>query len=115
MKTKSIKTTLTVCVVATLAWLGASPSADARPPAYYGPSASYVYGNGHCSSNPPVYTERYFIGYDCYGRAIWGYRQVRSYYSPPVRPSYRTPTPYRHYSYHDSYRHHGRSYGGYCR
>ena len=59
--------------------------------------------------------QRYFIGYDCYGRAIWGYRQVNRYYHPLIRPSYREPIPYRHYSYHDSYRHHGRSYGGYCR
>ena len=98
-------TTLTVCVVATLAWLGAAPTADARPPAYCGPPVSYIYGRGQCSGGPPVYTERYFIGYDCYGRAIWGYRQVNHYYRPPVRPSYCEPIPYRrHYPYYDSYR-----------
>jgi hypothetical protein len=115
MKTKSIKTTLTVCVVSTLAWLGATPAADARPPVYYGPSASYMYVDDHCYSGPSVHTERYLIGYDCHGRAIWGYRQVRRYNPPPVRPSYCAPVPYRPYPYHHSYRGHGRSYGGYCR
>lgn len=115
MKTKSIKTTLTACIVATLTWLGATPAADARHPASYGPPTSRIYASGHCSSGPSAYTERYFIGYDCYGRALWGYRQVNRYYHHSNRPSYRGPTHYRPYTHHDSYRDHGRSYGGYRR
>jgi hypothetical protein len=114
MKTKSIKTTLTVCVVATLAWLGATPAADARPPSGYGHSASRIYVNGYCSCGLPLYTERYFIGYDCHGRPQWGYRQVNRHYHQSYRPSHCGPI--QHRSYDDSRRYHDRGgYGGYRR
>ena len=82
---------ITSIVVAALALLGAVPVAEARS---CGAPTSYVYISGYRSCGTPVYTERFLIRRDRYGRPVWGYRVVsapRPYVPPIVRPPvYRT-------------------------
>lgn len=107
----SMKAILTTLAIATLALLGSAPEAHARP---YHHSGGGVFISGHRSCGTPVYSERYFIGYDHCGAPIWGTRIVRqSYHRPVVRTRYVAPCPppYRSTSHHynSGYR---RSYSG---
>jgi len=98
---KSI-TTATATVIA-LILLGAAPTSEAR----CSPS-SRTYISGHRSCGTPIYTQRYFVGYDRCGHEVWGTRVVRSPYRRVVRQrhvvqrpnyyqqqSYRYGSPYR--------------------
>lgn len=74
-----MKTILTTLAVAAFTLLGATPQAEARS------HESHVYISGHQSCGTPIYTERYFIGYDHWGRPLWGTRVVRYHHRPIVR------------------------------
>lgn len=100
MKTYTLfKSTLAAAAVATLTWLGTMPAAEARP-GHCSTPASRVHVSGHCHCGLPLYTERYFAGYDCHGQPRWGYRQVRSHTHQVIRPQHRhpiRPQPYPYY------------------
>jgi hypothetical protein len=85
-----MKTLLTPFAIIAFALLGASPKAEARH------FESHVYISGHRSCGTPIYTERYFIGYDCWGRPLWGTRVVRHHYRPVVRHVAPYPIHYPH-------------------
>ena len=76
-----MKTVITSLVIGALAWIGTAPAADARPR-----HSGHVYISGYLPCGTPVYRERYFAGYDCYGRPIWKTRVVRTYVRPAYRP-----------------------------
>ena len=84
-----MKTILTTVVV-TLSWFGFSPKAEAR--CY----ESRIYISSYLPCGTPVYTERYFIGYDRCGNPVWGKRVLRAAYRPVVRPVYVAPCPPRY-------------------
>jgi hypothetical protein len=72
--------------------LGTAGNAEARPCVGrgYGAPANTIYVSGYRYGRP-VYTEKIFIGYDCYGRPRFTYRQVYApvrNYAPPCRPAY---------------------------
>lgn len=98
MKTNLMRSALTVCAIATLAWLGSAPVAGARP-GCGGPPAGRVYVSGHCHCGLPLYTERYFLGYDCHGRPQWGYREVNRHCHQVIRPVRRHPIQPQPYPY----------------
>jgi len=98
MKTNSVKTVLTTCLFVALAMLGSEP-AEGRPYSG-GRPASRVYVSGHCHCGLRLYTERYFIGYDCHGRPQWGYRQVNRHYHQPIGPVRRHPIQPQPYPFH---------------
>lgn len=82
-----MKTALTTIALITLSWFGSAPQAEAR---HY---ENRVYISSHLPCGTPVYTERYFIGYDHCGNPIWGKRVLRPAYRPVVRPVYVAPRP----------------------
>ena len=89
--------------IAALTLVG-SASAQARDHGDRGYNSGYSsgYSSSYRSCDRPVYTERYLIGYDRCGRAIWGTRVVRRHtsvrYVEPCRSSryqsYCPPRPY---------------------
>jgi hypothetical protein len=92
-----MKTIATTFAIAALALLGAAPQAEAR----HG-HKSRIYISGHLSCGSPIYSERYFVGYDDCGNEIWRVRRVRQEYREVVReryaeddePTYRRPARY---------------------
>lgn len=82
--------TLVTLAIATLALLGAAPQAEARG------HSTRVYISGYRSCGTPIYSERYFIGYDCHRRPIWGTRVVHRHYVAPCPPPRCAPRPPRH-------------------
>jgi hypothetical protein len=73
---------LPILATAAIVLLGSAPPAEAR----HGHYRSHVYVSGYRSCGTPIYTERYFIRHDCWGRPVWGYRVVtppRRYCPPP--------------------------------
>ncbi len=92
--------------IAALTFIG-SASAQARDHGNRGYSNGY--SSGYRSCETPVYTERYLIGYDRCGRAIWGTRVVRRY-APVVRYVAPCPTP-RYQSYYPQPRYYNRNSG----
>ncbi len=106
----NMKTILTTVAIAALALLGAAPEAQARP--YH--QSGRVYVSSYRSCGTPVYSERYFVGYDHCGEPIWRVRSVRQpYYRPAVRTRYVAPCPppYRG-GYRDPHSGYGRHYSG---
>lgn len=97
---KSIIINLTVAAFALIAIV---PQAEARS------HKNRVYISSYTSCGTPVYTERYFIGYDHCGNPVWGYRTCRQTYRPVERPRYVAPCPPPAYYGRDEYR--GRSSG----
>jgi len=86
---KSLAITLTL---GALAWLGATPTAEARDYGRgYGGShhSTTVFISGYQSCGSPIYAERYIIRHDRRGYPVWGHRPVRHQYRPPVY--YRPP------------------------
>lgn len=78
--------TITAAIAATLTLLATTSPAKADH--YRGAVvSSRVYISGYRSCGTPIYTERYFVGYDCHGHPIWKYRTVRAprAYCPPPR------------------------------
>jgi len=84
-----MKAIITTFAIAAFTLLGAAPQAEAKPH-----HSSRIYISGYRSCGTPIYTERYFIGYDRCGEAIWGTRLVREeyreerVYRPVVRERY---------------------------
>ena len=66
--------------------------------------AAYTYRSGHSACGCPIYTKRYFTGYDCHRRPVYRYAAVpvvhrcRSHACPPVH--------YRHHNYYKHSRYH---------
>ncbi|MEO5916749.1 MAG: hypothetical protein ABIS50_21155 [Luteolibacter sp.] len=85
-----MKTILTTIAVISLTWLGSGQKAEARG------YESRVYISSYLPCGTPVYTERYFIGYDRCGTPIWGKRVLRPAYRPVVRPVCVAPCPPRY-------------------
>jgi hypothetical protein len=82
-----MKTIITLAIT-TLALLGTTPQADARPHRH----SSGIYLSGYLACGTPVYKERYFVGYDSCGRPIWRTRVVHRHPRPVVR-HYAAPCP----------------------
>ncbi|MDP4781345.1 MAG: hypothetical protein NWR03_07440 [Akkermansiaceae bacterium] len=72
-----MKKLFTAIAITAFAFVGTSVNADARPGdgrGYSQPASTiYVSGYRYCR---PVYTQKYFIGYDHCGNPRWGYRTV---------------------------------------
>ena len=74
---ETMKKLITAIAIGAFAFAGTAVQADARPHGgrgYHAP-ASTVYVSGYRHGRP-VYTEKYFIGYDRYGRPRFAYRTV---------------------------------------
>ena len=108
-----MKKLITAIAIGAFAFVGTATTSEARPYGGRGYSApaSTIYVSGYRYGRP-VYTEKYFIGYDCYGRPKFAYRTV----SAPHRGGYGghcAPEPPRHgyHGQHGGYQggHHGRS------
>ena len=80
-----MKTALTTIAAVALSWFGFAPQAEARH------HENRVYISSYLPCGTPVYTERYFIGYDHCGNPVWGKRVLRPAYRPVVRPVYVAP------------------------
>ncbi len=73
-----MKKLITTIAIGAFAFLGTATESDARPNrGGYGHQApaSHVYVSGYRHGRP-VYTEKYFIGYDRYGRPRFAYRTI---------------------------------------
>lgn len=89
-----MKAIITVLSVAVLALLGTTTQAEAR--SHRKAPASHTYVSGYRSCGTPIYTQKYFVGYDQCGHAIWRYRilpaphvhRAPSYGNQGYRPSY---------------------------
>lgn len=115
-----MKKLITAIAIGAFAFVGTAATSEARPNGGRGYSApaSSVYVSGYRHGRP-VYTEKYFIGYDRYGRANFGYRTVsaprRHYTAPCPPPRYVAPCPpprysrHSHHGYHGRHNYHGRS------
>jgi hypothetical protein len=72
-----MKKLITAIAIGAFAFVGTAVQADARPYGGHGydvpPSTIYVSGYRH---GRPIYTQKYFIGYDSCGRPRFGYRMV---------------------------------------
>ncbi|MFD2255147.1 hypothetical protein ACFSSA_00535 [Luteolibacter algae] len=70
-----MKKLITTLAVGAFAFVGTAVEADARPHRSHHVPASQVYISGYHHGRP-IYTEKYFIGYDCHGHPRYGYRTV---------------------------------------
>lgn len=105
-----MKTIIAAIAISAFTFIGSS-MADARPHR----GGSRVYISSYTSCGDPIYKERYVIGYDHCGNAIWGTRLVRQAYRPVVRQRYVAPCPPQRYApvrNRDYGRDYGRGYGG---
>lgn len=107
-----MKKLIAAIVISAFAFLGTAATSEARPyegRGYHAP-ANTIYVSGYRHGRP-VYTEKYFIGHDCYGRPRFAHRTVhtpRGHYSSPCPPPrYVAPCPPPRYSDHHGY--HGHS------
>jgi hypothetical protein len=105
-----MKKLITAIAIGAFAFVGTALESDARPyggRGYQAP-ASTIYVSGYHHGRP-VYTQKYFIGYDSCGRPRFGYRTV----SAPSRgysghggshcdTRYDNRQPVRHGGYYDS-------------
>ena len=74
---ETMKKLITAIAIGAFAFAGTAVQADARPHGgrgYHAP-ASTVYVSGYRHGRP-VYTEKYFVGYDRYGHPRFAYRTV---------------------------------------
>lgn len=102
-----MKKLITAMIIGAFAFVGTASHVEARPYWERGLSSpnSTGYANGY-RYDRPVYTERIFIGYDCYGRPKYAYRT----YSAPVR-SYPQHCDTRYSGHHGGYYDNHRSSG----
>ncbi len=110
----TMKKLITAIAIGAFAFVGTTATSEARPYGGRGYStpASTIYVSGYRYGHP-VYTEKYFIGYDCYGRPKFGYRTVsaprRHYTASCPPPRYVAPCPPPRYSSHWQHGHSGNS------
>ena len=109
-----MKKLLSILATSVLAFAGTTLTADARPHhgnGYRGPATvTYVSGYRH---GQPIYTQKVFVGYDCYGNPRYSYRTVSVPRQQYRRTSYAPNYGYTSYS---SQRSNGYSnYGNYRR
>jgi len=76
-----MKSILLACAFASLVWLGTAPTAQARTCGV----AGALWVSGYCPDTLSNYSERYLVGYDPYGRPVWGLRTVRRHHHPVIR------------------------------
>jgi hypothetical protein len=99
---KTMKKLITAIAIGAFAFVGTALESEARPYGGrgYQTPASTIYVSGYHHGRP-IYTQKYFIGYDSCGRPRFGYRTV----SAPVR-HYQQPhcdTRYSGHSYNQGY------------
>jgi hypothetical protein len=104
-----MKKLLTLIAAGAFAFIGTATEAEARhyESQGYNNAQSTVYVSGYHHGRP-IYTQRYFVGHDRYGRPVFRYRTVsaphyRSHQSY-CAPSYRNTSYSRHH--YDNRRHH---------
>lgn len=85
-----MKKLITLILTGGLAFFGATVDVEARPHHGYHAPASTVYVSGYRHGRP-IYTEKYVVGHDRWGRPIFRYRTIT-----PAGHSYRVP---RHHNY----------------
>jgi hypothetical protein len=109
---KIMKSIITSFALAAVTLIGSTPELQARDHH----QQNRVYISSYRSCGTPVYSERYFVGYDRCGNPVWGVRACRQEYRPVVRERYVAPCPqpryrssrYDNYDDYDNYdRHHG--------
>ena len=89
---KTMKKLITAIAIGAFTFAGTAVQADARPQSGrgYGAPSSTVYVSGYRHGRP-VYTEKYFVGYDHCGNPRFAYRTVsapRSSHSQHCEPRY---------------------------
>lgn len=72
-----MKKILTLIAASALTFLGTTVETEARPHQGYHAPASTVYISGYRHGRP-VYTEKYCVGHDRWGRPIFKYRTLTS-------------------------------------
>jgi hypothetical protein len=111
---KTMKKLITAIAIGAFTFAGTAVQADARPQSGrgYGPPSSTVYVSGYRHGRP-VYTEKYFIGYDHCGNPRFAYRTV---YVPSRNQSQHCEPRYSSYNgshgYNGGYYDNRRSSGG---
>ena len=108
-----MKKILTYLSVLSTAFLFTPNTAEAQ----HCSSGTTTYISGYTSCGSPIYTQKIFLRYDCYGRPVYTYRSLPVVYRQPVvhyshRSSYRPEPHYDTHRGYNSYRGHG-SHGGY--
>ena len=76
MKTNMMHRTVSLCLASLLSWIGMTAMADARSHRHGGCQPARTIVTRYCHCGLPRYSERVFMGYDCHGRPMWGYREV---------------------------------------
>ncbi len=71
-----MKKILTLIAAIALTFLGTSVQSEARPHHGYHAPSSTVFVSGYRYGRP-VYTEKYFVGYDRRGRPVFHYRTIQ--------------------------------------
>lgn len=102
-----MKTIIAAIAISAFTLIGSSV-ADARP--HRGSNRIYI--SSYSSCGDPIYKERYVVGYDHCGNAIWGTRLVRQACRPVVRPRYVASCPPPRCAPPRYGRGYGREYGG---
>jgi hypothetical protein len=72
-----MKKLFTLIAASAFAFLGTTVESEARPHHGYHKPASTVFISGYRHGRP-VYTEKYFVGYDRWGRPVFNYRTVKA-------------------------------------
>jgi hypothetical protein len=88
-----MKKIITIIAVGVFGFIGTTVDADARPRCGNGYSApqSTIYVSGYRHGRA-VYTEKYFVGYDCWGRPVFRYRTVVApQHNQNCRPTHYAP------------------------
>lgn len=100
-----MKKIITMIAVGAFAFIGTAVESDARPRGGHGYNVpqSTIYVSGYRYGRA-IYTEKYFVGHDCYGRPVFRYRTVAA-----PRQNYCAPS---HHGYGRSHRGVSFSYHG---
>jgi hypothetical protein len=111
MKINTFMKSIPAAALIALTLLGVAPRSDAR---CRESSRPFISGGRGCGT--PIYTERFFVGYDRCGNPVWETRVVRSHYRPVVRQRWVAPRPvYQHPSFHHGRRGRGHFQAWGCR
>lgn len=93
-----MKKIITLIAAGAITFLGTAPETEARPHHGYHAPASTIYISGYRHGRP-VYTEKYLVGYDRWGRPVFKYRTVKSkhVYAAPRHDHCEPAYPVRHH------------------